>query len=181
MSELWTLSASDVAMVVISTTIMYAIFVVSIRVIGQRTLTSLSITDMAAIVTFGAVIGRTVLLLTPTLGRGVVALLTLFLLQRLTTLVKRSPWISRLLDRKPVLVVVNGVIKYDELRRARITLDELRQCLRQAGISQLNQVGHVILETTGQISVTRRDFTPDPMIFADVPGAIGDRHDPVDR
>lgn len=174
MSELWTLSASDVAMVVISTIIMYTIYVVLIRVIGQRALASLSITDTAAIVSFGAVIGRTTLLLKPTLGRGIVALLTLILLQRLTALAERSPRVNRLLGRKPVLVAVNGVIRYDELRRARITLDELRQCLRRAGISQLEQVGHVILETTGQISVVRRDSAPDPMVFADVPGAIED-------
>ena len=62
-------------------------------------------------------------------------------------------------------------ILHENLRRAHVTTDELRQRLRLAGISRLDQVGCAVLERNGSISVLRRDVDLDPRLLADVPDA----------
>ena len=59
----------------------------------------------------------------------------------------------RLLCGKPVILISEGTIDQTNLRRARITLDELTEHLREREVLDLSQVQYAILETNGQISV----------------------------
>ena len=59
----------------------------------------------------------------------------------------------RLLCGKPVILIREGTIDQTNLRRARITLDELTEHLREREVLDLGQVQYAILETNGQISV----------------------------
>ena len=59
----------------------------------------------------------------------------------------------RFLCGKPVILIENGTILQDNLRRTRVTLDELTEQLREKGVLDLATVKYVILETNGQISV----------------------------
>jgi uncharacterized membrane protein YcaP (DUF421 family) len=158
--------------VVIATVVIYLIFLVLVRVMGQRTLTAMSTYDVATVIAIGAVIGRTTLLSVPTLGSGVVALVTLFVIQRVFGVAhRRRRWFKMLFGRRPVLLMAGDQIRHDALRRVQISPEELRQRLRLAGIARLEQVGCVVLEVNGQISVVRADPAPDPLLFDDVPGA----------
>jgi uncharacterized membrane protein YcaP (DUF421 family) len=163
--------------VVIATVVMYLIFLVLVRVMGQRSLAAMSPYDVAAVIALGAVVGRTALLAVPTLGSGVIALVTLFVIQRVFGWAhRRGLWFGRLFERKPVLLMVGDQVCHDALRRVRISPDELRERLRLAGVARLEQVGCVVLEVNGQISVVRSDSAPDPLLFDDVPGASAALH-----
>jgi uncharacterized membrane protein YcaP (DUF421 family) len=161
--------------VVVATVGIYLAFLVLLRLVGQRSLAAMSASDIACVVAVGAVVGRTTLLAVPTLATGLIALVTLFLAQWLVRIARRCRPIALLLDREPVLLVVDGRVLDDAVRRVRISDDELRQSLRLAGLSRMEQVGRLVLERNGQISVLRRDDDLDPRIVADVPGALPER------
>jgi len=74
---------------------------------------------------------------------------------------------------KLAMLMVGGEMRAAQPLRARVTEDELRQRPRLSGISRLEQVGCVVLEGNGQISVPRRDADLDPWLLDDVPGAAG--------
>lgn len=59
----------------------------------------------------------------------------------------------RLLCGKPVILIAEGKIDQRNLNRARITLDELTEHLREREVLDLREVQYAILETNGQISV----------------------------
>ncbi len=61
--------------------------------------------------------------------------------------------LRRLLCGKPVVLIENGAIVQDNLRRTRVNLDELAGQLREQGILDFSTVKYAILETNGQISV----------------------------
>lgn len=61
--------------------------------------------------------------------------------------------IRRLLCGKPVILIENGHILQENLRRTRITLDELTGHLRLKEVLDLNTVQFAILETNGDLSV----------------------------
>ena len=61
--------------------------------------------------------------------------------------------LRRLFCGKPVILIENGHILQDNLRRTRITLDELTGHLRLKDILDLKTVQYAILETNGDLSV----------------------------
>lgn len=161
----WTVAGA----VVLAAFGIYLTFIVLVRLVGQRSLASMSSFDFGCAVALGAVIGRTVLLADPSLVSGVVALVTLFAIQGALGWLRQYSWADRLVNRSPVLLMVGEQMLRTNMRRAHVTEDELRQRLRLAGISRLEQVACAVLERNGQVSVLRRDAGLDPRLLADVP------------
>ena len=59
----------------------------------------------------------------------------------------------RLLCGKPVILIENGRVLQANLRRTRVTLDELTGHLREKDVLDLTTVQYAILETNGNLSV----------------------------
>ena len=71
----------------------------------------------------------------------------------------KFPWLRPLLEGEPVIVLQDGKPIERNLRRNRVTVDELAAAARQQeGIGSLDQVEWAVLETSGAISfITRQD------------------------
>ena len=65
----------------------------------------------------------------------------------------RSVRLRRLLCGKPVILIDNGKILQQNLRRTRVTLDELTGHLREKDVLDIGAVQYAILETNGNLSV----------------------------
>ena len=65
----------------------------------------------------------------------------------------KSIFFRRLLCGKPVILVENGKILQDNLRKTRVTLDELTGHLREKDVLDIQAVQYAILETNGNLSV----------------------------
>ena len=167
-SEQFHISLETALTVVVSTTCIYVAFVVLVRCLGPRSLTATSSFDLACVVALGAVLGRTVLLDEPTLMIGIVALTTFFAMQGLLGLLRQNHRIDRWIHRPPMLLVVDGVLLHDNMNRLHVVEDEVRQALRGAGVSSLEEVRCVVMERNGSMSVVRAGGIEDPWVLADV-------------
>ena len=61
--------------------------------------------------------------------------------------------LRKLLCGKPVILIENGTIMQQNLRKTRVTLDELTGHLREKDVLDLKSVQYAILETNGNLSV----------------------------
>ena len=137
--------------------VLYLLLLVVIRLMGKRQLgemepsefvVTLLIADLASVPMQDTGIPLLV---------GVVPILTVLALElMLSVLAMRSLKIRRLLCGQPVILMNNGRVVQENLRRTRITVDELVELLRQAGTVDLTEVWQAILETNGQLSVILR-------------------------
>jgi uncharacterized membrane protein YcaP (DUF421 family) len=168
MSEQFQISAETALTVVVTTVVIYLAFIVLVRLIGSRGLTSLASFDFAAVVALGAVIGRTILLQDPTLPIGLLALATLFAMQGALGLLRQNRRVDRLIQRRPTMLVSNGVLLTGNMRNCHVVEDEIRQALRRAGARSLHEAQCVVLERNGAVSVVRGDAPADPWLLADV-------------
>jgi uncharacterized membrane protein YcaP (DUF421 family) len=162
------LTWEEAAVVVVSTIGIYFTLLALLRIAGQRSLANLSSSDFAAVVALGAVTGRVVLAYTPTLLAGMIGLTTLFALRAAVGFARRHPRLDAVLGRSPILLMADGALLLANLRRARVVESEIRSKLRLAGITRYCDVGYLVLERTGAISVLRRDQQIDTEILADV-------------
>ena len=65
----------------------------------------------------------------------------------------KSSKIRKLLCGKPVILIENGKVLQQNLRKTRISLDELAGHLREKDVLDLKSVQYAILETNGNLSV----------------------------
>ena len=85
---------------------------------------------------------------------GVVPIVTVLGMELvLSALAMKSVPLRKLLCGKPVILIENGNILQKNLKKTRITLDELTGHLREKDILDLQAVQFAILETNGNLSV----------------------------
>ena len=138
----------------IRTVILYLLIIAGVRLMGKRQVgelepselvLSLIIADLAAVPMqdFG------IPLLT-----GIVPILTLLALTMMfSVLTMKSVSFRALLCGRPSVIIRRGEIDQGEMRRNRLTVDELLEELRCQGYSGPAGVAYAILETNGQLSV----------------------------
>lgn len=163
----------------IRTIILYLVLIGSVRLMGKRQIgqmeasefvVSMLIADLAAVpMQDGAI---------PLLS-GIVPLLTVLGLElAFSYLVLKSVMFRRFLCGKPVILIDNGQILQENLRRTRVTMEELMGHLRQKDVMDLCTVQYAILETDGNLSVFPYP-RENPASAADAGISVKDRSLPV--
>lgn len=168
MSDQFAMEWPEFVTVVVSALGIYLTFVVLVRVLGARSLAGLSIFDVASIVAMGAIIGRTAIGFEPTLITGIVAMASLFFAQGAFGALRAIPALNRVLNRRAVALVKDGVRVPGTMQRLHVSEDELRQAARSAGLQRLEDAAYVVLEPTGSINVIRSGQDIDPWLVADI-------------
>jgi uncharacterized membrane protein YcaP (DUF421 family) len=143
--------------VLIRTIILYLLIITGLRLLGKRQLgelepTELTLTLIIADLASVPMQDNGIPLLT-----GLIPILVLLCLASiLSVLSAKSIRFRNLLCGRPSIVISNGMVLEQELRRNRFTVDELLEELRIQGHTDLNTVQYAILESNGQLSVLPR-------------------------
>ncbi|WP_258571047.1 DUF421 domain-containing protein [Flavimaribacter sediminis] len=83
-----------------------------------------------------------------------IAMAALFAFQHIVArLRKASRTIEKVIQNEPILLMRNGVVLEEALRKSRVSEDDLFAKLREANVLRLSDVRAVVLETTGDVSV----------------------------
>ena len=157
--------------VVLSAVGIYVVFLVFVRLLGQRVLTAMSTFDVVVTVMLGAVAGRVILGHPPTLASGVLGLATLFLLEVVFGQLGTRPRLQRLFNAPARILMIGDEVDEQALRSSHITRSELHGALRRAGVRSYAEVACVLHEPGGGISVLRRGVPIDRHLLSDVAGA----------
>jgi len=76
--------------------------------------------------------------------------LTQLLLSYLTT---KSQWLQDVISGRYTIMIENGKLVEDNLRKQKYNITELLEQLRMSGVLKIQDVQYAILETSGQLSV----------------------------
>jgi uncharacterized membrane protein YcaP (DUF421 family) len=135
-------------------TLAYALLVVSLRLSGKRTLAKLNAFDLIVTVALGSTLASILLSEGVALAEGVTALLLLILLQYVVAFLSvRSRRFAQLVRSEPTLLVRDGSLCRQAMRRERVTEEELETVLRTNGERHFEAVSAIILESDGSFSV----------------------------
>jgi uncharacterized membrane protein YcaP (DUF421 family) len=165
-----------VGWVVAKTLLLYLTALVGFRVGERRTLAQMSPFDFVAAVAVGAIVGRVPNAEGTSYLAGAATLVAVLLAHRAATRLRFAPRLGRLIEHSPRVLVANGEVRDDELRRCGLTRADLYAQLRQQGIGDLDEVGYAVFEQRGQVSVIRRaggDAPPPGLVRDAVERAAG--------
>jgi uncharacterized membrane protein YcaP (DUF421 family) len=169
---MWFDSWADVARIVLVGAAAYAVLVGVLRVSGKRTLSQLNAFDFVVTVALGSTLATILLSADVSFTEGITALVLLAGLQFLVATISAHRPSSRSgLTSRPVLLLADGAIRHEALKRNRLTESELRQAVRMQGTGDLSQVKAVVLETNGKLSIITTSQYGNGSAMEDVRGA----------
>ena len=139
----------------------FLILMIVVRLIGKRGQQDISPMQQILMIALGSAAGDAMLYPEIPLSYATLILIGVTLLTvGLEWSAERSRSIRDYLESRPRILVKDGVVDYDALRKERTTRRELFSELRMKGASSLSQVDVAILEVTGDVSVFLNDRTP---------------------
>lgn len=144
--------------VVLRAVLAFAFLVLLFRVIGRRELSSFEPFDLILLIVIGDLIQQGVTqsdysLTGILLSVGTFAVLTV----ALSFLTSRVPWVRPVVEAAPIVVVQDGKVLEKNLRRERMTAEEVAAEARQRQIRSLDEVEWAVLEGNGRLSfITKR-------------------------
>ncbi len=140
--------------VLIVGTLAYAGLVVMLRVSGKRTLSKLNAFDLIVTISLGSTLATVLLSKDVALAEGLVALALLIALQWIVAwLSVRSRRCREWVKSEPRLLLLRGECLGQAMRAERITEAEVLAAVRSQGITSLQKVESVVLETDGSMTV----------------------------
>ena len=136
------------------TVILYLVLIASVRLMGKRQIGQMEASEFVVTMLAADLAAVPMQNTSIPLLSGLVPMLTVLGLElTLSFLILKSVRFRKFLCGKPVILIDNGKILQDNLRLARISLDELSGHLRQKDVLDLTTVQYAILETNGNLSV----------------------------
>jgi len=123
------------------------------RVIGRRELSSLEPFDLILLVVLGDAIQQGLTQDDYSVTGAVIVISAIASLSVLTSYLNfRVPWMRRVLDGDPIVILQDGKVIEENLRRERITAEELAEQARGQQIASLEDVKWAVFEPSGKIS-----------------------------
>lgn len=139
---------------VVLTVLGYLGMVFLLRISGKRTLSKMNAFDFVVTIALGSCLASLSLNKNITLVDGIVAFsLFIFLQYAFTYLSVHIEGFRSLIAGKPVIVFYKGAFLEAEMKKQRLTKEEVFNVCRLKGYSSLDHVYLIVLESTGDLSV----------------------------
>ncbi len=133
------------------------------KLLGKKQVSELSLFDYAIGISIGNFTAEMILVLDSQLINGVVAILTFGVSGYLITyLTMKSLLFRRFLIGSPTIIIENGEILYQGLKKSKIDINDLLEQARSSGYFNIKDISYAIMETNGEISFLTKDYASSP-------------------
>jgi uncharacterized membrane protein YcaP (DUF421 family) len=143
--------------VLLRTVVVYLFLLAAVRLLGKRMSGQVTNLELGVMLTLGAIVSVPMESAERGIIPGLVLLCCIVLMQRASSQLEAcSPRAARLLIGETSLLVSDGVLRPQELKRAHVSQQQLFSVLRTQQVRHLGEVERVYLEAFGAFSVLRR-------------------------
>jgi uncharacterized membrane protein YcaP (DUF421 family) len=130
---------------------------VLMRAIGRRELSSLEPFDLIVLIVLGDLVQQGVTQSDNSITGVILGIGTIAVLQVGVSYANfRFPRLRPLLEGEPIVVVQDGKTIERNMRRERLTIEDLTEQARLQNIGSLDAVAWAVMETSGQISFVKK-------------------------
>lgn len=137
--------------------VVFVFVVILTRVIGRRELGSLAPVDLVLLIILGDALQQGLTQDDYSLTGAILVVGTLAVLQVFTSWVSfRFPHTRRVLEGEPLIVVEDGKPIQRNLKRERLTVEEVAESARMHEIGSLDEIKWAVLERNGEISFIKK-------------------------
>jgi uncharacterized membrane protein YcaP (DUF421 family) len=151
---------------VAQTVITYIFGVLALRLAGRKSLSQMTAAETVVMIAVGTI------LIEPLVGREmgktfaavIIVIATLYILEILQI---RWRFLERVFSGTSIVVIENGKIKLDNLKKIRLTVHQLEMHLRQSSVAKIEEVEYATIEPNGQLGYTLKE-SAQPVTKSDI-------------
>lgn len=142
---------------IIRTLILYAFIILAIRLMGKRQISELQPTELVITMIISDIAAIPMQNTSIPLLSGIIPVLVLVALEiAASVFMMKSSKFRKLLCGSPIVVIRDGEILQSQMRRLRLTTEDLCVQLRQQDVFSIEEVQYCIVETNGDVSVIQK-------------------------
>lgn len=155
-------SMESIVEIVARVVLAFAIMMIITRMLGKQTIAQMTYHDFVAAITLGALTANLAFNNMIKISHMIVVLLTFSgIAYSLMILSLKSRKMRKWFSGQPTVIIQNGKILEDNMRKLKLSLDTLNQELRERNIFNIEEVQYAVLELNGEVSVLRKpQFLP---------------------
>ena len=145
--------------IILRSVAVYFFLLIAIRFFGKKEFSQLTIIDLVFILLISNSVQNAMVGNNSSLLGGLVAAASLFVTNYLLKIILyKNKKVNKFLQGVPVMLIHQGVVLEEHLRREHITIDELELAAREHGVSSLKEVNLAVLEIDGNISILSESY-----------------------
>ena len=153
----------------LKTLLFLSIILVIIRIMGKRELGELNVFDIIVSFMISEIFSNAIADPHSNIFLAILPILIIFVVQILIsfTLLKHKK-MRDFIEAKPSIIIDNGIINYEEMKKQRYNINDLLQQVHQQGMDNISSIQFAILENNGNLSIIKKNenelFYPYPII-----------------
>ncbi|MFN2744043.1 MULTISPECIES: DUF421 domain-containing protein [Bacillus] len=141
---------------VLKTLLLILTGIILLRISGRKSISQMTIATTVVMISIGTIIVQPIIedSVFKTVTAASIFIIVLLLIEYLKM---KFDFFETLIAGKAVVLIENGELQTDNLKKHRLTVDQLEMRLRTQGISKLSDVKNATLESNGQIGYELTD------------------------
>lgn len=151
------------AISLIRTLILYAIVMVAVRLMGKRQISELQTSELVVTLLISNLASVPMQDTGQPLISGLIPIAVLVMSEiAVSGMMLKHPSFRRVVCGRPIIVIYDGKIQQSEMRRLRMTTEDLFEQLRQKDVFSIQDVAYAIVETNGKMSIVKKPEKEQP-------------------
>ncbi len=147
----------------VRTLLLYIVVVAAVRLMGKRQISELQTSELVVTLLISNLASVPMQDTGKPLVGGLVPIAVLVICEIFASgLMVKNGLFRKLICGRPIIVIYNGKIQQSEMRRLRMTTEDLCEQLRQKDVFSIQDVAYAIVETNGKLSVIKKPDKEQP-------------------
>lgn len=153
--------------IIFKTIFLYFFIVLVYRIMGKKEVGKLSIIDLIVSILIAELAAISIEQYDSSILVSLIPITCLVVIEILFSYIGlKNSKIKKLVEGSPIVIIKDGKLNFESMRKLRYSLDDLISQLREQGIKSIEEVNYAVLENSGKLSVFNKDTEyPLPIIM----------------
>lgn len=153
--------------IILKTFILYIFIIIAYRIMGKKEVGQLSIIDLIVSILIAELAAISIEQYESSILISIIPIAILVLAEvSFSYLNIKNTKIKKIIEGNPIVIIKNGKLNFEAMRKLRYSLDDLISQLREQSIKNIEEVDYAVLENNGKLSIFQntKDY-PLPIII----------------
>jgi len=142
-------------------TFFYILVTIVYKIMGKRELGELSVVDFIVSIFIAELASISIENYKSSMFLSIIPIITLVLLEVTSSYITmKNKSIRKKIDGNPSIIIEQGKINFEEMKKQRYNIDDLLMQLRNNSIKSIEEVDYAVLETSGKLSIFKKQDDP---------------------
>ena len=138
---------------------LYFVVIIAVRIMGKRQIGELQPSELVVTILISELAAMPMQDLNLPVIVGLIPIFALVGMELLVSMITLKSIKSRtLFYGRPIILIYNGKVNQHEMARARVSIDDVLESMRNNQILNIEQVDFAVLETNGKISIFQKNI-----------------------